>query len=117
MTRADTPNAQSNPLRGEATLTIGGVPHRLRPTFTVLVAAEEELGPLLALVDRAGAGQLRLAEIATLFWHCLDNSSGNTLAITRDAVGAAVVSCGLAEAAKPLRVLLSEILKGAGDGG
>ena len=109
--------SRANALRGEASLALSGQTVRLRPDFTALVAAEEELGPLLALVDRAGAGQLRLAEIATLFWHCLDNSSGNTPAITRDAVGAAVASCGLAGAAKPLRVLLSEILKGAGDGG
>ena len=108
--------ARSNPLRGEATLVIGGTPHRLRPTFTALVAAEEELGPLLALIDRAGNGQLRLAEITALFWHCLDDHHDATT-ITRDAVGAAVIACGLAGAAKPLRILLGEILKGAGDGG
>ncbi len=111
----------SNPLRGEATLVIAGVAHRLRPSFAALVAAEEELGPLLALVDRAGAGQLRLAEIAALFWHCLEERPGDapneTNAITRDAVGAAVIACGLAGAAKPLRALLGEILKGTGNGG
>ena len=41
-------------------LLVGGAPRLLRPSFTALVAAEEELGPLFALVERAGAGQLRL---------------------------------------------------------
>ena len=45
---------------------VAGVEHTLRPTFTALVAAEEELGPLFALVERAGAGQLKLSEMAAL---------------------------------------------------
>jgi len=42
----------ANEVRGEALLTIAGHPHVLRPSFTALVAAEEELGPLFALVER-----------------------------------------------------------------
>lgn len=95
-------------MRGEAKLVVGGTEHRLRPTFDALVCAEEELGPLFALVERAGEGQLRLAEIAALFWHCLPDRT----ALTRDALGEAVLAMGLAEAAKPLRVLLGEILRG-----
>lgn len=87
---------------------IDGQPRRLRPSFDTLVRAEQELGPLFALVERAGEGQLRLAEIAALFWHCLAEPAG----LTRSAVGEAVVAIGLAEAAKPLRVLLGEILRG-----
>ncbi|WP_133364606.1 gene transfer agent family protein [Qipengyuania sediminis] len=98
----------SNTLRGEAKLATGGQEHLLRPSFEALVCAEEELGPLFALVERAGDGQLRLAEIAALFWHCLANREN----LTREAVGEAVVAMGLAEAAKPLRVLLGEILRG-----
>jgi hypothetical protein len=99
----------ANPLRGEAVLPIAGIPHLLRPTFTALVAAEEDLGPLFALVERAGAGQLRLGELATLFWHCLAAPDG----LTREAVGEAVVAQGLAACAAPLRTLLAQILKGA----
>lgn len=66
-----------NPLRGEASLLIDGAKRLLRPTFTALVAAEEELGPLFALVERVGAGQLRLAEMAALFWHCLAERTGS----------------------------------------
>lgn len=100
----------ANPLRGEAALIMAGIPRLLRPSFTALVAAEEELGPLFALVERAGKGELRLAEMAALFWHCLAEKG----ALTREDVGEAVMAMGLAEAAKPLRVLLGEILKGRG---
>lgn len=100
----------ANPLRGEASLTIGGSAHILRPSFTALVAAEEELGPLFALVERAGEGRLRLSEMAALFWHCLEPHRS----IAREAVGEAVVAQGLAACAAPLRVLLGQILKGSG---
>ena len=102
----------ANPHRGEASLEIGGSRLLLRPSFAALVAAEEELGPLFALVERAGNGQLRLGEMAALFWHCLVSRDG----LDRDAVGNAVLQLGLAEASKPLRVLLGQILQGeAGD--
>ena len=101
--------AIANPLRGEASLVIGGVEHVLRPSFAALVAAEEELGALFALVERAGAGQLRLSEMAALFWHCLILRDG----LTREAVGEAVIASGLAAASKPLRSLLAQILQGA----
>ena len=100
----------ANPLRGEASLEIDGTAHVLRPSFSALVAAEEELGPLFALVERAGSGQLRLAEMAALFWHCLSGEHG----LTREAVGDAIAGKGLAACAAPLRALLSQILKGAG---
>ena len=98
----------ANPYRGEATLLIAGTSCLLRPSFSALVATEEELGPLFALVERAGAGQLRLGEMAALFWHCLAARDG----LDRDAVGTAVLQLGLAEASKPLRVLLGQILQG-----
>ncbi len=106
MTPADP--APANPHRGEASLVLAGVPRLLRPSFTALVAAEEELGPLFALVERAGAGQLRLAEMVALFWHCLANRDG----LSRDTVGQAVTELGLAGASAPLRVLLGQILQG-----
>lgn len=100
----------ANPHRGEASLAIAGTSRLLRPSFGALVAAEEELGPLLALVERAGAGQLRLSEMAALFWHCLTERDG----ITRDQMGEAVAAQGLAACAKPLRALLAQILQGGG---
>ena len=105
-------HSPANPYRGEASLVVAGVPRLLRPSFAALVAAEDELGPLFALVERAGAGQLRLAEMAALFWHCLADRED----LDRDGVGNAVLQLGLAEASKPLRALLGQILQGeAGD--
>ena len=100
----------ANSLRGEAAIPVDGALRLLRPTYAALVAAEDELGPLFALVERAGNGELRLAETTALFWHCLARRDG----LTRETVGEAVIAMGLAEAAKPLRVLLGEILKGSG---
>ena len=100
----------ANPIRGEAALPIGGRDYVLRPTFAALVAAEEELGSLFALVERAGEGRLRLAELAALVWHCLADRSE----VTREQVGEAVAALGLAAASKPLRVLLQQILQGSG---
>jgi hypothetical protein len=99
-----------NALRGETAILVAGTPHLLRPSFAALVAAEDELGPLFALVERAGQGELRLTELAALFWHCIPDRSG----LSREQVGEAVIDMGLVEAAKPLRVLLGEILKGRG---
>lgn len=103
---ADTPN----PERGEAAIMVAGRQHLLRPTFAALVAAEEELGPLFALVERAGEGRLSLQEIASLFWHCCADRA----AITREQAGEAVLAMGLAAAAKPLRILLRQVLQGNG---
>lgn len=103
-------SSPANPVRGEATLVVAGRARTLRPTFAALVAAEEELGPLFALVERASAGQLKLSELAILFWHCLAEHE----LIARDEVGAAVAQAGLAAASVPLRSLLVQILQGEG---
>lgn len=96
-------------LRGEAELRIGGTAFVLRPSFAALVAAEGELGPLFALVERAADGRLGLGELACLFWHCL---SERPAGLTREAVGDAVVAAGLAAVTPALRVLLGQILQG-----
>ena len=97
-----------NPVRGEAALAVAGRERVLRPTFAALVMAEEELGSLYALVERASAGQLRLAEVAALFWQCLAERD----AVSREQVGEAVTALGLAGCAGPLRCLLRQILQG-----
>jgi hypothetical protein len=101
-------DADANPLRGEAAIEIDGTNRLLRPSFAALVAAEQELGSLFSLVERASAGQLKLTELAALFWHCLACREG----LTREQLGSAIVACGLAEASQPLRQILSQILQG-----
>jgi len=99
----------ANGLRGEAEFRIGERVHVLRPSFAALVAAEAELGPLFALVERAADARLGLGELASLFWHCVMDRPET---LTREAVGEAVVVQGLAGVTPALRVLLGQILQG-----
>jgi len=98
----------ANPARGEAGLTVGGAAILLRPSFAALVAAEEELGPLFALVERAAEGRLTLAEISCLFWHCANGAA------TRESIGQAIAEQGLARVTPALKTLLTQILQGCG---
>jgi hypothetical protein len=103
----------ANPARGETALVVAGETVKLRPSFEALVAAEEELGPLFALVERAASGGLKLSEMAALFWHCAD---GRPDGLTRQRIGAAVVERGLAGVTPVLKVLLGQILQGGSTG-
>jgi hypothetical protein len=99
----------ANPERGEAAFVVGGETLVLRPSFEALVAAEEELGPLFALVERAAGGGLKLGEMASLFWHCV---ADRPEAVTRERIGGAIAEQGLARAMPQLRLLLEQILQG-----
>jgi len=99
----------ANQVRGEAAITVGGEVLVLRPSFEALVAAEEELGPLFALVERAAGGGLKVAEMAGLFWHCVKDRAEH---VTRERIGAAIAEAGLAKVTPVLRVLLTQILQG-----
>lgn len=99
----------ANGARGEAALELGGETLTLRPSFAALVAAEEELGPLFDLVERAADGKLSLADVATLFWHCLADPPAR---LTREALGEAIVGLGLAKLSPVLRAILKQILAG-----
>jgi hypothetical protein len=101
--------AFANPARGEASIRIAGEMLVLRPSFQALVAAEQEVGPLFALVERAADGRLALGEMVALFWHCLKDPPP---ALTRDAFGEGVTAGGLAAATPALRVLIGQILGG-----
>jgi hypothetical protein len=97
-----------NPARGEARLRLGADELLVRPTFTALVAAEEELGPLFALVERAADGRLGLHELVALLWHCVERPAD----LARDAFAEALVAAGLAQLTPILRLLLRQILQG-----
>ena len=99
----------ANPARGEASFEVGGAALLLRPSFAALVAAEQELGPLFALVERAAEGQLGIGEMAALFFHC---AADRPEAVTRERIGEAIAEGGLARATPALRVLLTQILQG-----
>ncbi|MEZ5655577.1 MAG: gene transfer agent family protein [Sphingobium sp.] len=99
----------ANGLRGEAAMFVRGEMLTLRPSFAALVAAEEELGPLFGLVERASAGELRLSEMVALFWHCRWDWPDM---ITRDDIGNAVASQGLMAVTPILKGILQQILSG-----
>jgi len=101
--------SRANPHRGEASLVVAGETLVLRPSFAALVAAEEELGSLFALVERASAGGLKLTEMTALFDHL---SAGRPATITRERIGEALVVQGLARVTPVLRVVLGQILSG-----
>jgi hypothetical protein len=100
----------ANPVRGETTLAVAGAELVLRPSFESLVAVEEELGPLFALVDRASEGSLTLREMRALLWHCMDPESRPS----REAVGEALLTTGLVAATQPVRAILAQVLQGGG---
>jgi hypothetical protein len=87
---------------------MGGRALVVRPSFAALVAAESELGPLLALTDRAAEGKLLLAEMAALIWHCLAEKD-----VPREAVGEALVDAGVGAALPALRAILRQVLSGS----
>lgn len=99
----------ANGVRGEVGLTLGERDCVLRPTFQALCAAEEELGSLLSLVDRAAEGRIGLGEIAGLFWHCIAERGE----WERDHLGEAVVKAGLARVMPAVRGVLHQILAGS----
>lgn len=99
----------ANVHRGEATLEVAGERLLIRPSFGALVAAEEELGSLFEMVERAAAGALKLHEIATLFDHL---TRGRPETITRERIGEAVVEKGLAKITPALKLVLTQILQG-----
>jgi hypothetical protein len=94
-------------------LLVGGQRLTLRPSFEALVAAEEELGPLFALIERAADGGLRLGEIAALFWHCVAERPEG---LTKERIGAALAERGLARTTPVLKILLTQILQGGPTG-
>ena len=73
------------------------------------VAAEEELGSLFDLVERAAGGRLLLSEIVTLFWHIVRDRPES---LTRERLGEGVMKLGLSGVTPALKILLRQILSG-----
>ena len=100
----------ANVHRGEANLRVGGETILVRPSFAALVSAEEELGPLFALVERAAEGNLGIGEMAALFDHL--SRDGRPAGIDRVRIGEAIVEQGLAGVSPQLKIVLGQILQG-----
>lgn len=99
----------ANPVRGEATLRLGNADIVLRPGFAALVAAEQEIGPLFDLVERAAGGRMGLAELVALLWHC---RVADSCPLDRDGFAEALAQAGLVAVTPALKTLLRQILQG-----
>ena len=99
----------ANVARGEAEIALAGGPLHLRPTFAALVAAEGEIGPLFALVDRVADGALSLTDLIALFWHCRADPAAWP---DRAALADALCDAGLVKLTPALRALVAQILQG-----
>lgn len=102
-------NRPANPVRGEASLIVGGETMLVRPSFAALVAAEAEAGPLLGIAQRAGQGHVTLAEIEALLWHCLADRPAS---LSRERLGEALLAMGMTAAMPALRTILRQVLAG-----
>lgn len=98
----------ANGLRGEVALLLGERELRLRPSFARLVAAEAEAGSLLLLIERASAGDVRLADVEAMLWHCLDGDQP----IERPSLRDMLVATGLSALLPCYRALLTAAMGG-----
>jgi len=97
----------ANPARGEAAILVGGERVVLRPSFEALVAAEEELGSLFALVERAADGRLALSEMARAL-HFLSSSRARNRRVSKTkrfaALDCALHACHACVAIDPCKI-------------
>lgn len=98
----------ANGCRGEVSLRLGDREYVLRPTFARLVALEAEIGSLFALVERAAAGDVRVAEMAATFWHCVEACEE-----PRAAFEGRLLSVGVSALLAPYRTLLARLFAGS----
>lgn len=71
------------------------------------MAAEGEVGPLFALIERAAEGRLAVGEAVALLWHCVAGERPE-----RAGFGEAVVQAGVANALPAVRAVLAQALAG-----
>jgi hypothetical protein len=99
----------ANAMRGEVAVAIDGRACLLRPTFAALVAAEAELGSLVALIERAADGGLRLDELIAVLWHCLAEPAAFA---GRDSFADAALAAGLVRLTPAVRTVFAQVLAG-----
>lgn len=89
---------------------LGDQCYRLRPTFEALAEAEQKTGSLIALVERAGSGQILLSDIAALL-HACAKAGGHD--VTYRAFAEDILRVGVGTVAEPLQQLLTIIMSGS----
>lgn len=103
-----THNKSANYGRGEAQLMIDDRAYIIRPSFTALAAAEDEIGSLFDFVERAANGKALLGEVVALFWHCLIDTQD----MNRGQFSEHLAAMGMVGLTPILKVILRQILQG-----
>lgn len=107
---------RANPLKGEVEIELGRERFVMRPTFAAIMEIEGELGGVVPLARRAAGGDFGLREVAVIV--CAGLNGFGARRFTREEVGELILAAGIANAAAPVRDLLTNVLKGGtGDGG
>lgn len=84
----------TNRLRGEIKITIGSTEYRLRPTFKVVQALEDEIGPTMQTVVKMVKGDFSLrTATAIIFWGIV-GANPNKEPPDRDALGEKIFKHG-----------------------
>jgi phage tail protein X len=91
-------------------LPLGAASVCLRPSFQALLAAESEIGSLARAIERAADGDVRLADLSALFWHCGGAGTG----VTRATFEASLEAAGLGVLLPAYRALLARVFAGHG---
>lgn len=102
-----------NPHRGDLSFAVDGRTYVLRPTFAAVVAAEQEIGSLLALAAQAQNG-LSFEKAVALLHHC--HLAADPAGPDREAFGAILMEHGFMPSLALFKQLMTDLLGGQGDG-
>jgi hypothetical protein len=110
--------ALANAARGEHSLTLAGIPYRLRPSFTAAQAIEAELGEsLTALARRANAMGLNYTELGIIVAECIRAGADEDDRLTRKVSAERIAELIYEEGAAPVFGVLTVLLADAVLGG
>lgn len=98
-----------NSARGEVALQLGTVTYTLVPSYANLVAAEQAVGPLFAIIDEAGNGRLSLVKLMSVLWCCVEPKSAT---LFQDVFCEACMKAGLVRLTPVFRMLIEQALGG-----
>jgi Phage tail tube protein, GTA-gp10 len=94
-----------NTVRGEVALGT----FVFRPGYTALVAAENEIGSLFALLERTSDNSVTLTDMMALLWHCLRDAPA---VLTREGFADTLCTHGLAKITPVYRQVIEAALVG-----
>jgi hypothetical protein len=103
---------RANSLKGEVEITFGAQRYVMRPSFAAIMAIEAELGGVVPLARRAAKGDFGLKDLTVIIREGL---LAHGTRLEQSAVGAMILTEGLANVAGPVRDFLTAVLSGRVD--